>query len=79
VRASRSATCSSVWPAALEVAKWPFRSTTWVAAMSVVVDRELWSENPLRVACHCAAGSGRRAAREVLGVAHRPRQKAHPP
>jgi len=29
-----------VWPAALEAAKWPFRSTTWVAAMSVVVDRD---------------------------------------
>ncbi len=29
-----------VWPAALEAAKWPFRSTTWVAAMSVVLDRD---------------------------------------
>lgn len=26
-----------VWPAALEAAKWPFRSTTWVAAMTVLM------------------------------------------
>ena len=29
-----------VWPAALEAAKQPFQSTTWVAAMTVVVDRD---------------------------------------
>ena len=29
-----------VWPAALETARQPFRSHTWVAAMSVVVDRD---------------------------------------
>jgi transposase len=29
-----------VWPAALEAAKWPFRSTTWIAAMTVVMDRD---------------------------------------
>jgi transposase len=29
-----------VWPAALEAAKWPFRSTSWVAAMTVVMDRD---------------------------------------
>jgi transposase len=29
-----------VWPAALEAANWPFRSATWVAALSVVVDRD---------------------------------------
>ena len=29
-----------VWPAALEAANWPFRSTTWVAALAVVVDRD---------------------------------------
>ena len=29
-----------VWPAALEAAKQPFRSTTWVAAMTVVTDRD---------------------------------------
>jgi transposase len=29
-----------VWPAALEAAKHPFRSTTWVAAMTVVIDRD---------------------------------------
>ena len=29
-----------VWPAALEAAKHPFKSTTWVAAMTVVVDRD---------------------------------------
>ena len=29
-----------VWPAALEAANWPFRSATWVAAMSVVIDRD---------------------------------------
>jgi hypothetical protein len=29
-----------VWPAALEAANWPFRSATWVAAMTVVVDRD---------------------------------------
>ena len=29
-----------VWPAALEAAKQPFRSTTWVAAMTVVMDRD---------------------------------------
>lgn len=29
-----------VWPAALEAAKHPFKSTTWVAAMSVVMDRD---------------------------------------
>ena len=29
-----------VWPAALEAAKWPFRSTTWVAAMTVVMVRD---------------------------------------
>jgi len=29
-----------VWPAALEAAKWPFRSTTWVAAMTVVMGRD---------------------------------------
>jgi transposase len=29
-----------VWPAALETAKWPFRSTTWVAAMTVVMNRD---------------------------------------
>jgi transposase len=29
-----------VWPAALEAARWPFRSTTWVAAMTVVMDRD---------------------------------------
>jgi transposase len=29
-----------VWPAALEAAKHPFRSTTWVAAMTVVMDRD---------------------------------------
>ena len=28
-----------VWPAALEGANWPFRSATWVAALTVVVDR----------------------------------------
>jgi transposase len=27
-----------VWPAALEAANWPFRSATWVAALTVVVD-----------------------------------------
>lgn len=29
-----------VWPAALEAAKWPFRSATWVAALTVVVRRD---------------------------------------
>jgi transposase len=29
-----------VWPAALETARQPFRSHTWVAAMSLVVDRD---------------------------------------
>ena len=29
-----------VWPAALEAANWPFRSATWVAAMTVVVERD---------------------------------------
>jgi len=29
-----------VWPAALEAAKQPFRSTTWVAALSVVLGRD---------------------------------------
>jgi hypothetical protein len=29
-----------VWPAALEAAKHPFRSTTWVAALTVVMDRD---------------------------------------
>ncbi len=29
-----------VWPASLETAKQPFRSRTWVAAMSVIVDRD---------------------------------------
>jgi hypothetical protein len=29
-----------VWPAAFEAAKWPFRSTTWVAAMTVVMVRD---------------------------------------
>jgi transposase len=29
-----------VWPAALEAAKWPFRSATWVAALAVVVRRD---------------------------------------
>jgi transposase len=29
-----------VWPAALETANWPFRSKTWAAAMSVVLDRD---------------------------------------
>jgi transposase len=29
-----------VWPAALETARQPFRSRTWAAAMSVVVDRD---------------------------------------
>ena len=29
-----------VWPAALEAARWPFRSTTWVAAMTVVMARD---------------------------------------
>lgn len=29
-----------VWPAALEAAKWPFRSATWVAAMTVVMRRD---------------------------------------
>jgi transposase len=29
-----------VWPAALEAANWPFRSATWVAAMTVVMDRD---------------------------------------
>ena len=29
-----------VWPAALQAANWPFRSTTWVAALAVVVDRD---------------------------------------
>ncbi len=29
-----------VWPAALEAAAQPFKSTTWVAAMTVVVDRD---------------------------------------
>lgn len=29
-----------VWPAALDAAKWPFRSRTWVAAMSVVMRRD---------------------------------------
>jgi transposase len=28
-----------VWPAALETAKHPFRSTTWVAALAVVVEQ----------------------------------------
>ena len=48
--AARASTCACVqqirdllecvWPAALEAAKHPFRSTTWVAAMSVVMDRD---------------------------------------
>jgi transposase len=29
-----------VWPAALDAAKHPFRSATWVAAMTVVMDRD---------------------------------------
>jgi hypothetical protein len=29
-----------VWPASLDTAKQPFRSTTWTAAMSVVLDRD---------------------------------------
>ena len=29
-----------VWPASLEAAKYPFRSVTWVAGVSVVVDRD---------------------------------------
>ena len=29
-----------VWPAALETAKWPFRSKTWAAAMWVILDRD---------------------------------------
>ncbi len=29
-----------VWPAALEAAKHPFKSTTWVAAMTVVMARD---------------------------------------
>ena len=29
-----------VWPAALEAARWPFRSATWVAALTVVVVRD---------------------------------------
>jgi len=29
-----------VWPAALESAKQPFKSTTWVAAMSVIIGRD---------------------------------------
>ena len=29
-----------VWPAALDAAKWPFRSRTWAAAMTVVMDRD---------------------------------------
>lgn len=29
-----------VWPAALETANWPFRSTTWAAAMWVLLDRD---------------------------------------
>src|SRR5205807_8963343 len=29
-----------VWPAALETARQPFRSTTWTAAMSVILDRD---------------------------------------
>jgi transposase len=28
-----------VWPAALETAKWPFRSKTWAAALWVILDR----------------------------------------
>jgi len=37
---SRFVICSSVWPAALESAKQPFKSTTWVAAMSVIIGRD---------------------------------------
>ena len=29
-----------VWPAALETAKWPFRSKTWAAALGVILDRD---------------------------------------
>jgi transposase len=29
-----------VWPAALQSARQPFRSSTWAAAMSIVVDRD---------------------------------------
>ena len=29
-----------VWPAALDAAKWPFRSRTWAAAMAVVMHRD---------------------------------------
>jgi transposase len=29
-----------VWPAVLEAAKWPFRSRTWAAALTVVLDRD---------------------------------------
>jgi hypothetical protein len=29
-----------VWPAALQTARQPFRSSTWTAAMSIVVDRD---------------------------------------
>ena len=29
-----------VWPAALETAKWPFRSKTWAAALWVILDRD---------------------------------------
>jgi hypothetical protein len=29
-----------VWPAALDAAKWPFRSRTWAAAMTVVIHRD---------------------------------------
>src|SRR5205814_4331937 len=29
-----------VWPAALQTARQPFRSSTWTAAMSIVMDRD---------------------------------------
>src|SRR4051794_16771385 len=37
-----------VWPAALEVARQPFRSKTWVAAVSVILDRDGGDFDPTR-------------------------------
>jgi transposase len=39
-RCSRCGICSSVWPAALDCAQQPFRSNTWIAALTVIVERD---------------------------------------
>jgi hypothetical protein len=52
-----------VWPAALGTAQQPFRSKTWIAALSVIVDRD---RSDLARTRHLGPARFERAVRAVI-------------